>query len=66
MNSTDAEAAMTAAQVARIFQVTPATVKRWADTGRIPYFLTPGGHYRFRHGDVSLLVGTDPGQRDAS
>lgn len=35
-------------QAARILGVSPKTVNRWANEGRIPYALTLGGHRRFR------------------
>lgn len=41
--------------VAALFGVTPKTVVRWADEGKLPYFQTPGGHYRFYAEDVALL-----------
>ena len=38
--------------VARLFGVSPSTVTRWARTGVLPAFRTPGGHYRFRFEDM--------------
>jgi excisionase family DNA binding protein len=32
--------------------VHPATLRRWADSGSIPHFRTPGGHRRFRTTDL--------------
>jgi excisionase family DNA binding protein len=32
---------------ARLLGVDPDTLRRWADTGRIPTWTTPGGHRRF-------------------
>jgi excisionase family DNA binding protein len=46
---------LTTGQVAAIFGVTTTTVKRWADSGRLPCFKTPGGHYRFKAADVEAL-----------
>ena len=37
--------------VARLLGVSPWTVRRYVESGRIPsycYLVTPGGHYRFR------------------
>lgn len=48
---------MTAGQVAARFGVTVPTVKRWADTGKLAFFLTPGGHRRFKVADVDALMG---------
>ena len=38
---------LTATQVAAALGVTSRTVRRWADAGLIPHFVTPGGRYRF-------------------
>lgn len=46
---------LTTGAVAAIFGVTTTTVKRWADTGKLAYFRTVGGHYRFRPEDVVAL-----------
>jgi excisionase family DNA binding protein len=35
------------AQVAAILQVSPKTVARWAQRGRLPYQRTLGGHRRY-------------------
>ena len=47
---------LTPGQVARILHVSPQTVNRWANEGRIPCTLTLGGHRRFRRGDVEAAV----------
>jgi excisionase family DNA binding protein len=39
---------LTAGQAARILGVSPKTVNRWANEGRIPCAVTLGGHRRFR------------------
>jgi excisionase family DNA binding protein len=46
---------LTTGDVAAIFAVTTTTVKRWADSGLLPHFKTPGGHYRFNAEDVRAL-----------
>jgi excisionase family DNA binding protein len=40
--------ALTTVDAARILQVSPDTVRRHADSGRIPCWRTPGGHRRFK------------------
>lgn len=39
-------------QVAEIIGVNESTVKRWADSGALKCFKTPGGHRKFRKSDV--------------
>jgi excisionase family DNA binding protein len=43
-------------QAAEVLGVHPATVRNWADKGDLPSRRTPGGHRRFRMGDVRNLV----------
>ena len=40
------------ADVARFCQVRPSTVVSWVKAGKIMHFRTPGGHARFRRGDI--------------
>jgi excisionase family DNA binding protein len=43
-------------EACRLLGVSPSTVRRWADTGVVRTFVTPGGHRRFsRPGLESLL-----------
>lgn len=44
--------ALTPKEAADLFGVNPKTVTRWAKAGKIPSFLTIGGHRRFRRADV--------------
>jgi excisionase family DNA binding protein len=39
-------------EVARFCHVTPDTVRKWAEAGRVPVFKTPGGHRRIRRDDL--------------
>src|SRR5438128_5866910 len=39
-------------EAARRLSVHPATLREWADKGRIRTFRTPGGHRRFSESDV--------------
>jgi excisionase family DNA binding protein len=43
---------LTAPEVAALFGVDPTAIARWAHDGRLPFFTTPGGHYRFPAADV--------------
>lgn len=47
---------LTPGEVARALRVSPKTVVRWANDGRIPCTVTLGGHRRFRRADVDQLV----------
>lgn len=49
-------------EVAALFHVDvdPKTVTRWAAAGRIPSIRTPGGHRRFRWGDVRVFLQPEP------
>jgi len=52
----DTEKWLTLKAAARILNVHPKTLRRWADDGSIPFMLTPGGHRRFASSDVSELM----------
>jgi excisionase family DNA binding protein len=47
---------LTLGQASRTLGVTPNTLRRWADRGQIPSFITPGGHRRFPITAVQALV----------
>jgi len=44
----------------RLLGVSTATVRRWADSGRLRPFTTPGGHRRFSRASLERLL---PAQR---
>ena len=46
------------AQVAELLQVSPKTVSRWAQEGRLPYFLPLGGHRRSPDAEIRVLLAT--------
>lgn len=43
-------------EASRLLGVAPGTLRRWADTGRVPVFLTPGGHRRFSRRTLARLL----------
>ena len=51
-----AEQWMSLGEAASRLGVDEATLRHWADTGRVKTFRTPGGHRRFREGDVQALL----------
>ena len=55
---------MSPGQAARMLGVSPKTVNRWANEGRIPCAVTLGGHRRFRV-DVIRAVATSMGVEPA-
>ena len=57
---------MSLGEVCRALEINEATLRQWADRGRLPVYRTPGGHRRFLREDVEELLGrtqaadTDP------
>ncbi len=47
---------LTRAEVAEIFQVSPSTVTRWAEAGKLPSVKTLGGHRRYEARAVMALA----------
>ena len=45
--------------------VSPATLRRWSDAGRVRVFTTPGGHRRFSRSALQRLLPADRGRRPA-
>jgi excisionase family DNA binding protein len=43
---------LSTAEVARLFSVSPGTVTRWADAGKLHSFRTVGGHRRFYASEI--------------
>ena len=47
----------------RLVGVGPDTLRRWADSGRVQSYQTPGGHRRFLRSSLETMVNTPPRQR---
>lgn len=47
---------VTPGEAAKYLHVSPKTINRWANDGRIPCIVTLGGHRRFRREDVDAAV----------
>ena len=45
-------------QVAELLYVSPKTVSRWAQEGRLPYLRTLGGHRRYPDAEIRALLET--------
>ena len=48
----EAKQSFSTSEVARYCHVTPDTIRKWAEAGRIAVFKTPGGHRRIRRSDL--------------
>jgi excisionase family DNA binding protein len=54
---------LTLGQAARFLGVAQSTIRKWSDQGRVPAFYTPGGHRRYRRGDLeAFLARSGPGR----
>jgi excisionase family DNA binding protein len=47
---------LTSSQAARYLGISLATIRRWADAGKIQYWRTPGGQRRFSREECDSLV----------
>ncbi|MBI3454767.1 MAG: helix-turn-helix domain-containing protein [Candidatus Rokubacteria bacterium] len=47
---------LTRSEVARLFEVSPATVARWTREGKLPFVLTLGGQRRYARNQVIELI----------
>ena len=55
---------LTLGQAAKYLGVAQSTIRKWSDQGRLPAFYTPGGHRRYRRGDLdAFLERSGPGGR---
>lgn len=43
-------------EASRMLGVHPSTLRRWADQGQVPVYLTPGGHRRFTAADIERFA----------
>lgn len=61
MNSTTSSASswLGLGSASRILGVSPATLRRWSDSGRIKAYTTPGGHRRFSRAAVEAMLPAD-------
>lgn len=50
-------------EASRILGVSPATIRRWSDAGRLRVFTTPGGHRRFSRAGLHRLLPADRSRR---
>jgi excisionase family DNA binding protein len=50
-------------EASRLLGVSTATVRRWADSGRLKPFTTPGGHRRFSRASLERMIPADRPRR---
>jgi excisionase family DNA binding protein len=43
-------------EASRVLGITAATLRRWADHGDVPAFVTPGGHRRFARSAIEAMI----------
>jgi excisionase family DNA binding protein len=55
---------LTPGEVGTLFGVTPKTVTRWANSGKLSSIRTLGGHHRYRANEIHKLLWT-PGSEFA-
>src|SRR3954467_10763913 len=47
---------LTLGQAAKYLGVAQSTIRKWSDQRRLPAFYTPGGHRRYRRGDLEAFL----------
>ncbi len=47
---------LTPSEAAELLHVAPTTIRHWAQSGRLAFITTPGGHRRFTREDVLSLI----------
>lgn len=52
----DGHSWLTLGKACRVLGVDESTLRRWADSGHVRAFRTPGGHRRFAQSDIQALV----------
>ena len=59
---------LTLGQAAKYLGVAQSTIRKWSDVGRLPAFYTPGGHRRYRRGDLDdfLKRSASPGRGETA
>jgi excisionase family DNA binding protein len=56
MTITLREDCYTPAEVAALFRVDPRTITKWAQSGALEYFRTPGGHRRYPASAIQKML----------
>jgi excisionase family DNA binding protein len=49
------EPLLTIGEAARLLGISPITLRRWSDEGRVPVVVLPSGHRRFLASDIRIM-----------
>jgi excisionase family DNA binding protein len=60
MNDHDEASHLSLSAASRMLGVHSATLRRWADSGAVPVYITPGGHRRFARAEIEALAARRP------
>ncbi|NJP05144.1 MAG: helix-turn-helix domain-containing protein [Chloroflexaceae bacterium] len=60
MKKSDKAAYLSLSEACELLGVHATTLRRWADAGAIPVYITPGGHRRFARSDIYALADHQP------
>jgi len=56
MEDNQQPAFLTLSAASRLLGVHSTTLRRWADAGSVPVYITPGGHRRFARADIEAML----------
>jgi len=60
MNNPDEVIYLSLSAASKLLGVHSTTLRRWADAGAVPVYITPGGHRRFARADIDGLAARHP------
>ncbi|MDN5272043.1 helix-turn-helix domain-containing protein [Chloroflexus sp. MS-CIW-1] len=60
MDDKEAPTYLSLSAASRLLGVHASTLRRWADEGAVPVYITPGGHRRFARADILALASRRP------
>lgn len=56
MNTIDESQYLSLSAASKLLGVHSTTLRRWADAGSVPVYVTPGGHRRFARSDIEAMA----------
>jgi excisionase family DNA binding protein len=65
MNDQDEASHLSLSAASRMLGVHSTTLRRWADSGAVSVYITPGGHRRFARTDIEALAARRPIDRQS-